>query len=183
MAIIIDLTDRFQKPPTAQVDTTPAAAAPVEPVPVRNPADAIRLQEHAFDACRHRSVVVDAKQRTVKCGECGIWLDPVWCLEQFYNWNRNLDHRLQAIKEAEDRQRAREKKRDDRKARSPTHLRARRSDELERAAYNEYRARQLVLIAERQRARATKIDEELGESVTADVEAAAARTRLKDSNG
>jgi hypothetical protein len=172
MAIIIDLTDRFQNTPP-QVEPVPSPATREA-----NPADTIALIDEPFGACKHRSIQLDPKQRTVKCGACGIWLDPVWCLEQFYRWNRQLDHRLAEIKEHEERVREREKRRSQRAERSAPYLRKRRTDELERAAHNEYRARQLALMADRQRQRAQQIDDELGESVTADVEAAAARTRI-----
>lgn len=136
--------------------------------------------ENPFVKCQHAKMQINESQRTVKCGDCGIWLDPVWCLRYvFWFYDQRVDNRLAALKEHETREKERRAKEDERRKQPRARRRRQRDEALDRAAYNEYQARVLALRAERQRATAAKIDDELGETLTADVEAAAARERMK----
>lgn len=169
----------------------PISGTPVDAPKVDEPASseaALALEEtkqdvaSTFVACHHTQMLIDDAQRTVKCKDCGIWLDPVWCLRKtIWYFQTRVDRRLDELRGLEERYEDRVKRERDRKANPSKRLRARRTDELERAAFNEYQAKRLVLLAERQRARAAKIDEQLGESLSDEVEAAGARQRMKDS--
>lgn len=72
----------------------------------RQPADVERLELLArapSPTCRHlKKRLIDEKQRTVQCGECGTWLDPIWCLLTLVGYREQLDLERRAI-EAEKR--------------------------------------------------------------------------------
>lgn len=72
----------------------------------RQPADVERLELLArapSPTCRHmRKRVIDEKQRTVQCSECGAWLDPIWCLLTLVGYREQLEMERRAI-EAEKR--------------------------------------------------------------------------------
>lgn len=161
--MIIDLSEWLKaerKEPSAEgaarTDTPPSPPQPPRPPAV------VELEPHSFSACQHKSMRIDDKQRTVKCGECGIWLDPVWCLRELFRYyEQRVDQRLAAIKAFEDKhaeadKRAQERQRKPRKAKA-----ASMQQHLERAAYNEYQAKVLTARASTQRALAGKIEAEL----------------------
>lgn len=155
--MIIDFTTR--QPMVEGEQATWSTPPPPPPVDKR-----VEVEQEKWDACQHRMMRIDDKQRTVKCGECGMWLDPVWCLhELFWYYERRVDSRLKAIEDFERREREAQERREKRKQ-QPRATRIRnRNNELERAAYNEYQAKLLMLKAGRQRERAAAIDEQLPE--------------------
>lgn len=160
--MIIDLSEFLarqneapgQKP--TPVDTTGAQAVP----PVGAPDRSVEIvRTDGFEACLHRSMAIDDKQRTVKCGTCGIWLDPVWCLrELFHYYQTRIDHRLEHIKEWDAKQKAADERKAKRVKQPRRSLIERRAETMQRAAYNEYQAKVLALRAERQRALAVTLD-------------------------
>lgn len=177
MGIVIDISEAIHGKKPEPVDTTGAEAPPpMNAVPDRT----VTMEREAFDACQHRSMQIDDKQRTVKCGTCGIWLDPVWCLRELFRYyEQRVDSRLEEIREADKRERDRRERQEQRKRKPRAHRLRVRDENLERAAYNEYQARRMALLAERQRERAANIDAELGTDATAEVEAAVARERMR----
>ena len=184
MAIIIDIGKYLEGEKPVAVDTT-GAAAPNQPAAAfvsapehtcikddggtpnrrciaceaeRN----VSIIREGFEACQHRSMQIDDKQRTVKCGTCGIWLDPVWCLrELFHYYQTRLDWRLAAIEEAEKKEAERRKRKEDRRQKPRAYKEASRKDKLERAAYNQYQATLLLIRAGDQVAAAQKLSAEI----------------------
>jgi hypothetical protein len=67
----------------------------------REPSDAERLEllsRAPAPSCRHaRKHLIDEKQRTVQCGECGAWLEPVWCLLRLVEYRERLEYERQAL--------------------------------------------------------------------------------------
>ena len=120
------------------------------------------LQQQKFDACLHKSMSIDDKQRTVKCGDCGMWLDPVWCLRELFRYyEQRVDIRLQQIKAFEERQQEKAERREKRKTQPRAAKAATMRENLERAAFNEYQAKLLDARAQAQRLAAEKIQAEL----------------------
>jgi hypothetical protein len=157
--MIIDMTEWLtaeRKPPSEEAATT--TEPPSEPPP---PAK-VQMETQAFGACPHKVMSIDDKQRTVKCGDCKMWLDPVWCLRELFRYyEQRVDWRLRAIKEHEEKQAAAEKRRLERKAKPRRAKAITMRQHLERAAYNEYQAKVLSARASAQRLAAEKIEREL----------------------
>jgi hypothetical protein len=61
--------------------------------------DALELLAKApRPGCRHmRKRVIDPDQRTVQCGECGAWLDPIWCLLTLVDYHEALKRERAAL--------------------------------------------------------------------------------------
>lgn len=113
--------------------------------------------------CRHRKMRIDDVQRTVKCADCKMWLDPVWCLrELFLYYVQRVDTRIAEIKEHEKKEAERQARADARKKRPREYLVKRRRESLERAAYNRYQSELLAIRAGKQQATADRIGQELG---------------------
>jgi phosphoenolpyruvate synthase/pyruvate phosphate dikinase len=140
--------------PGGVVDTSRAAAA-------------VQAEVHrpAWDACRHRQFLIEHNQRLVKCQQCGMLLDPVWCLEELiYHFQTSPNAVLQELKD-------REKKEAERKATQKAraadpklkrgHLRNREREELERAAHNAHQATLLAIRSGQQLDAAAKIRKQL----------------------
>lgn len=48
--------------------------------------------------CAHRKKrLIDEKQRTIQCGECGAWLDPIWCLLNLVEYHEALKREREQI--------------------------------------------------------------------------------------
>lgn len=157
IALVIDITTR--QPYMAD---NPATPRPEPPGPEATDVRRVSVIREGFERCYHRQMQIDDKQRTVKCGDCGIWLDPVWCLrELFYFYETRLDERISYIKQAEDREQAKREKAAQRKAQPRRALTRTRDQELARAAYNEYQAKLLSIRANRQRTNVAKIEQRL----------------------
>lgn len=60
-----------------------------------------RLRRAPDATCPHPRFVIDAKQRTVACGTCGAWLDPVWCLLRFLEKDEAVERRIAYAKSLE----------------------------------------------------------------------------------
>lgn len=85
-----------------EFDTPPGAAENVVAFRRREPADdEVTFVRANGSPCRHRPFVIDEKQRTVQCGTCGAWLDPIWCLLRFVEIDEALTRRRQAIEALE----------------------------------------------------------------------------------
>lgn len=156
--MIINFTTREEiRPELEKSDNRGEQAPPQDPL--------IKIEQEAWDACKHRSMCIDKKQRTIKCGLCGIWLDPVWCIaEIFHYYETRVDQRVKMIEDYEAREKeARERKEIRRKQPRETLMR-RRQESLERAAWNEYQAKLLTIRATKQKAVALKIEAQLGEA-------------------
>ncbi len=171
--MIIDLSEyKLAKQP-------PEVAAKPAPADVPATEATVTVSPEPFDSCKHQSMIVDEKHRTVKCKSCDQTLDPVWCLVQFFHWNRRIDNRVADIREFDKRQARIEELRQQKKRLPRQHLRRRRDDQLARAIQNEYDAKMLALRAARQRERAAKLDEQLDTSVTDEVQAAGIRAGMR----
>lgn len=162
--MIIDMSDWMQT--ERQAPTIEGAEAlPHDPPPPPKPADKVVLETTTgpFEKCQHKSMVIDDKQRTVKCGQCGIWLEPVWCLRELFRYyEERIDRRVEAIKSFEKRQKADEERKAKRKKPKPRSERVATAQELiHRAAYNEYQAKILAARAIGQQQKADKIVAEL----------------------
>ena len=59
----------------------------------------VRVKRPAWDECRHRSVQVDEKHRTLECTRCGRQVDPIYWLVQWANEDHDVDHRIERIEE------------------------------------------------------------------------------------
>jgi hypothetical protein len=82
-------------------------------------------------ACRHRRQrIIDADQRTVHCGECGLALDPIWCLLTLVEYREALKREREALE-------ADRKRRLERQQRAiAAKVRRRQQSEADRAAQN-----------------------------------------------
>jgi len=154
--VIIDMSNWLKaerEPPTAEgAEAEHEGSAPLRAA----------LEKQAFPGCRHLQMTIDDKQRTVKCTDCKMWLDPVWCLRELFRYyETRVDQRLTTLKELEDRYNKRQARSKERKAKTREQRAATMAEELKRAAYNEYRAKVLAATALRQRLRADKIEAEL----------------------
>jgi hypothetical protein len=155
--VIIDMSDWLsaeRKPPTAENAT---AETPAQPSPPR-----ATLEPTVFGACQHKRISIDDKQRTVKCGDCKMWLDPVWCLRELFRYyEQRVDWRLARIEEYEKREKEHRERREARAA-APRRAKAETMQHhLERAARNEYQSKVLAARALAQRFAAEKIEREL----------------------
>jgi PP-loop superfamily ATP-utilizing enzyme len=162
--VIIDLSEWMKaerKPPAAEGATVDESQAqPQRP----DPKVTMETVER-WKACPHKTMSIDDKQRTVKCGDCKMWLEPVWCLRELFRYyEERVDRRVKEIEEFERRQ----KEIEDRKRKRKEKPRAARAEtmreNLERAAYNEYQAKVLAARAAHQRLTAEKIERELTDS-------------------
>lgn len=60
--------------------------------------DALAHAPRPAKACAHRRVrYIDDKQRTVTCGDCGSFLDPIWCLLTLVEYRESLRRERQWI--------------------------------------------------------------------------------------
>lgn len=164
--MIIDMTEWLAAVPQT-TDAAHEGQGPTEPPPPQLPTIPgieVELEKQAYDACPHMQMSIDDKQQTVKCGKCGIWLSPVWCLKKlFYYYEQRVDWRLAEIKAYEEREKGKRERSSERR-KKPREARIQTMHEhLERAAYNEYQAKLLAARASRQRLSAGKIEKELSE--------------------
>jgi ribosomal protein S27AE len=60
-----------------------------------------RLARAPKPECPHGPFVIDEKQRTVQCGKCGQWLDPVWCLLRFMEHDERVERRINHLRQLE----------------------------------------------------------------------------------
>ncbi len=128
------------------------------------------IEKEAWDSCQHAHMRIDSKQRTVKCADCGMWLDPVWCLQELiYYYETRIDHRLEQIKDFEKRAQEQHERKESRKRNPRKSFVERRTEALERAAYNEYQAKVLQARADRQKMLAHKIDAQLNDPACVDM--------------
>jgi hypothetical protein len=67
-----------------------------------------RLARAPQAECQHRPFVVDGKQRTVQCGTCGQWLDPVWCLIRLMERDEQVERRIACLRQLETAAKARQ---------------------------------------------------------------------------
>lgn len=51
--------------------------------------------------CPHPQFLIDSKQRTVECGKCGAWLDPVWCLLRHMERRESIEARITMLRDLE----------------------------------------------------------------------------------
>jgi hypothetical protein len=157
--IVIDISEWLKaekKPPSAEGATVD------RPTPDPPPPAKVQMEAQQFSACQHKVFSIDDKQRTVKCGDCKLWLDPVWCLRELFRYyEQRVDWRLQAIKAFEEKQAAAGKRRRERRAKPRKAKAQTMRAHLERAAYNEYQSKILAARASAQRLSAEKIGREL----------------------
>jgi hypothetical protein len=69
-----------------------------------------RLARAPRSDCPHPKFLIDEKQRTVQCGACGRWLDPVWCLMRFMERDEAVERRIQQLRELEAAAKARQER-------------------------------------------------------------------------
>lgn len=141
-----------------------AQATEATPPPLQGPTEPgrVEMQTEGYRACPHRRMQINDTQRTVKCGDCGIWLDPVWCLRELFRYyETRVDHRLATIQQHEERAAAAEKRKQERRAKPRRAKAETMQQHLERAAFNEYQAKVLAARASAQRLAAGKIEAEL----------------------
>jgi hypothetical protein len=74
----------------------------------------VKIRRPSYDECQHRSTELDERNRTITCLKCGRLVDPFLILKYIAYDTQDLDWRVEAIREFEEKERAKAKaKKDD----------------------------------------------------------------------